>query len=126
MSNKTMLIAFPDLIPGNAYKILWRSWADTDFSTPYLEQDLGIFIRHRLDISDWYQSVLEFQQPMEPPKFVRAREVHAFIQSTQYKKQIEQAEKHMCQLINGTCLKEELIAKVLKPTRLVPAIFIGI
>jgi hypothetical protein len=121
-----MLITFPDLIPGNAYKILWRSWADTDFSNPYLEQDLGIFIRHRLDIPDWNQSVLEFQQPMESPKIVRAREVHAFIQLTQYKKQMEQAEIRMTQIINGTCLKEELIAKVLKPTCLEPAIFIDI
>lgn len=118
-----MLITYQDLIPGNAYKILWRSWADSDFSNPYLEQDLGIFIRHRLDISDWNRSALEFQQPMEPPKIVRAREVHAFIQTTEYKKQIEQAEKRMCEIINGICLKEELI---LKATRLESAIFIGI
>lgn len=118
-----MLIAIPDLIPGYNYKILWRSWADTDFSNPYLEQDLGIFIRHRLDMPDWNHSVLEFQQPMEPPKIVRAREVHAFIQLTHYKKQMELAEKRMCQLINGTCLKEEIISKALCPE---PTIFISI
>jgi len=117
--NNPIMIPYTKLIPGVAYKVLWRAWTHADFSSPHTETELGIFMKHRHDIPDWNNSVLEFQQsPTTEHIILRAREIHAFVPSTNYKTQMAEAERRINTQINGLSLKEELMICCWKPENL--------
>ena len=105
------LVAFTDLVPDENYKMLCRKWTDTDFSRPYSEKVVGLFIRRRLDISDWNNSVLEFQTPDGLRVIIRARDIHAFMPYIDYEKHMEEAETRMREHVNGISMKEEILMK---------------
>ena len=101
------------LIPGLKYKLLWRAWTHSDFSKPHTIEELGTFIRHRPDLPDWNKSVLEFQNTDEP-RIIRAREIHAFVEYSNYR---EEAEHRLNRIINGISLKEELMIHCWNPEK---------
>jgi len=113
------MIPYTKLIPGTNYKVLWRAWTHKDFTKPHTTQELGTFIKHRTDIPDWNRSVLEFQPSSSAtPIILRAREIHAFVPSTNYIKQMEEAERRINTQIGDLSLKEELIIHCWKPEKI--------
>jgi len=105
------LVHFTDLVSGENYKMLCRKWTSPDFRQPYSEKVVGLFIRRILDISDWNNSVLEFQTHGGLRVIIRARDIHAFMPYIDYTKHMEEAETRMCEQVNGISMKEEILMK---------------
>ena len=123
INNKPMTnhVHHSKLIPGIGYKVLLRAWTHAGWNNPHTTTELGIFMKHRHDIPDWAGTVLEFQHPAAAaPIILRAREIHAFVPSTDYSAQMAEAERRMNTQINGLSLKEELIIYCWKPENISP------
>ena len=92
------------LIPGRYYKVLQYGWIRG--IEPVYEEVLGVFVRGRPDIHDWYTVVLEFVKDDVVIHF-RTRPIHKFIEYTN-KYFMEKAEERMYKRIGDRTLKEEI------------------
>ena len=92
------------IIPGRYYKVLQYGWVRG--AEPVYEEVLGVFVRARPDIHDYYTSVLEFVKDGVVVHF-RIRPIHKFVDYTN-RYFMEKAEERMCERVGGRTLKEEI------------------